>query len=414
MKKAWEKFKETFGPGIVTGASDDDPSGIAAYTQAGAMFGLKFLWTALATYPMMVAIQEMCARIGIVTRQGLTGLLKRNYPPWVMWTMILFSAPAIILNISADIAGMAAVSNLLLPTVPAPAFAIFFAALLLYNLIRLNYRYIANILQFLCLVLVCYIIVPFLSKKDWGYILMESFIPDISFDRDSLSILVAILGTTISPYLFFWQTSMEVEEVRSRKLVVNINLLRNVRTDVRLGIAFSNLITYFIILAAGTELFPNGITNIQTVDQAALALKPVAGSGAYLLFAIGVIGTGLLAIPVLAGSLSYMLSEALGFREGLNKKFRQAKGFYIVMIISVVLALVIVLMGVNPVKALIYTAILYGLTAPVLIAIILHICNNQKVMKAYTNSMWSNLLGFLTLIVMTFAAIALLYQMYLT
>ena len=412
MKKAWEKFKETFGPGIVTGASDDDPSGIAAYTQAGAMFGLKFLWTALATYPMMVAIQEMCARIGIVTRQGLTGLLKRNYPPWVMWTMIIFSAPAIVLNISADIAGMAAVSNLLLPTIPAPVFAIFFAALLLYNLIRLNYRYIANILQFLCLVLVCYIIVPFLSKKDWGMIFMESFIPDISFDRDALSILVAILGTTISPYLFFWQTSMEVEEVRARKLVVNINLLRNVRTDVRLGIAFSNLITYFIILAAGTELFPKGITNIQTVDQAALALKPVAGSGAYLLFAIGVIGTGLLAIPVLAGSLSYMLSEALGFREGLNKKFRQARGFYTVMIVSVILALIIVLLGVNPVKALIYTAILYGLTAPVLIAIILHICNNKKVMKTYTNSMWSNLLGFITLIVMTLAAIALLYQSY--
>ena len=412
MKKAWEKFKETFGPGIVTGASDDDPSGIAAYTQAGAMFGLKFLWTALATYPMMVAIQEMCARIGIVTRQGLTGLLKRNYPPWVMWTMIIFSAPAIVLNISADIAGMAAVSNLLLPTIPAPVFAIFFAALLLYNLIRLNYRYIANILQFLCLVLVCYIIVPFLSKKDWGMIFMESFIPDISFDRDALSILVAILGTTISPYLFFWQTSMEVEEVRARKLVVNINLLRNVRTDVRLGIAFSNLITYFIILAAGTELFPKGITNIQTVDQATLALKPVAGSGAYLLFAIGVIGTGLLAIPVLAGSLSYMLSEALGFREGLNKKFRQARGFYTVMIVSVILALIIVLLGVNPVKALIYTAILYGLTAPVLIAIILHICNNKKVMKTYTNSMWSNLLGFITLIVMTLAAIALLYQSY--
>jgi NRAMP (natural resistance-associated macrophage protein)-like metal ion transporter len=413
MKKAWEKFKQTFGPGIVTGASDDDPSGIAAYTQAGAMFGLKFLWTALATYPMMVAIQEMCARIGIVTKQGLTGLLKRHYPRWVMWTMILFSAPAIVLNISADIAGMAAVSNLLLPTVPAPAFAIFFAALLLYMLIRLNYRHIANILQFLCLALVCYIIVPFLSKKDWGMILMESFIPDISFDRDSLSILVAILGTTISPYLFFWQTSMEVEEVRAKKLVVNINLLRNVRTDVRLGIAFSNLITYFIILAAGTELFPKGITNIQTVDQAALALKPVAGSGAYLLFAIGVIGTGLLAIPVLAGSLSYMFSEALGFKEGLNKKFHQAKGFYIVMIVSVILALVIVLIGVNPVKALIYTAILYGLTAPVLIAIILHICNNRKVMKTYTNSLWSNLLGFITLTVMTLAALALLYQMYI-
>jgi Mn2+/Fe2+ NRAMP family transporter len=204
---------------------------------------------------------------------------------------------------------------------------------------------------------------------------------------------------------------MEVEEVKSKKLVLNISLLKNVRTDVRFGIAFSNFITYFIILAAGTELFPNGITDIQTVDDAAKALRPVAGNGAYLLFATGVIGTGLLAIPVLAGSLSYMFSEALGMQEGLNKKFHQAKGFYIVMIISILAALVIVLMGVNPVKALIYTAIVYGITAPVLIAVILHICNNKKVMKTYHNRWKSNLIGFITLAVMSFAAVALLWQM---
>ena len=211
-----EKLKRGLGPGIVTGASDDDPSGIATYTQAGAMFGLKFLWTALATYPMMVAVQEMCARIGIVTRHGLTGLLKRHYPKWVMWSMILFSAPAIILNISADLAGMGAVANLLIPTIPSSAFAIVFSVLLLYNLIRLNYRKIANTLQFLCLALLCYLIVPFLSKQDWVQIARNSFMPDISLTKDSLSILVGILGTTISPYLFFWQTSMEVEEIKEK------------------------------------------------------------------------------------------------------------------------------------------------------------------------------------------------------
>jgi NRAMP (natural resistance-associated macrophage protein)-like metal ion transporter len=402
------KLKKILGPGIVTGASDDDPSGIATYTQAGAMFGLKFLWTAIVTYPMMVTIQEMCARIGLVTRHGLTGLLKRNYPPWVMWTMIIFSAPAIILNISADLAGMGAVGHLLIPSMPSSAFAIFICGILLFNLIKLSYRTIANVLQFLCLVLLCYLIVPFLSQQDWSNIFRNTFLPDITFDKDSLSILVAILGTTISPYLFFWQTSMEVEEVLEKKVMVNKQMITDMRTDVRFGISFSNIIFYFIILTAGVELNAKGITSVETVDQAAIALKPLAGNLAYLLFAFGVIGTGLLAIPVLAGSLSYMFSEAFGLKEGLNKKFHEAKGFYIALIISILVALGIDLMGINPVKALIYTAILYGVTAPVLIAIILHICNNKKVMKSYTNKRWSNIMGVITLLIMTVAAILLL------
>jgi NRAMP (natural resistance-associated macrophage protein)-like metal ion transporter len=402
------KLKKILGPGIVTGASDDDPSGIATYTQAGAMFGLKFLWTAIVTYPMMVTIQEMCARIGLVTRHGLTGLLKRNYPPWVMWTMIIFSAPAIILNISGDLAGMGAVGHLLIPSMPSSAFAIFICGILLFNLIKLSYRTIANVLQFLCLVLLCYLIVPFLSQQDWSNIFRNTFLPDITFDKDSLSILVAILGTTISPYLFFWQTSMEVEEVLEKKVMVNKQMITDMRTDVRFGISFSNIIFYFIILTAGVELNAKGITSVETVDQAAIALKPLAGNLAYLLFAFGVIGTGLLAIPVLAGSLSYMFSEAFGLKEGLNKKFHEAKGFYIALIISILVALGIDLMGINPVKALIYTAILYGVTAPVLIAIILHICNNKKVMKSYTNKSWSNIMGVITLLIMTVAAILLL------
>jgi NRAMP (natural resistance-associated macrophage protein)-like metal ion transporter len=403
------KLRKIIGPSIVTGASDDDPSGIATYTQAGAGFGYQFLWTAIITYPLTVTIQEMCARIGVVTRRGLTGILKKNYPKPVMWMVILLSFPAIVLNISANLAGMGAVSNLLLPSVPASAFSSAFCLILLFNLIRLSYRTIANVLQFLCLVLLCYVIVPFLSKQDWGTILKATLIPSIHFDTRSISILVGILGTTISPYLFFWQTSMEVEEVKEKNIMVDKQMIVDVRKDIRIGMFFTNFIFFFIILTAGTELFPKGITNVETVDQAALALKPLVGQSAYLLFAAGVIGTGLLAIPVLAGSLSYMLSEAFGWKEGLNKKFHQAKGFYAVMIVSMLLALGINLLGINPVKALIYTAVLYGLTAPVLIGIIMHIGNNKKLMGEYTNRKSSNILGVATLLIMTGAAVTLVY-----
>lgn len=403
------KLRKIIGPSIITGASDDDPSGIATYTQAGAGFGYQFLWTAIITYPLTVTIQEMCARIGVVTRKGLTGILKKNYPKPVMWLVILLSFPAIILNISANLAGMGAVSNLLLPSVPASAFSVAFCLILLFNLIKLSYRTIANVLQFLCLVLLCYVIVPFLSKQDWGTILKATLVPSIHFDTKSISILVGIFGTTISPYLFFWQTSMEVEEVKEKKIMVDKQMIIDVRKDIRIGMFFTNFIFFFIILTAGTELFPKGITNVETVDQAALALKPLVGRSAYLLFAVGVIGTGLLAIPVLAGALSYMLSEAFGWKEGLNKKFHQAKGFYGIMIFSMVLALGINLIGINPVKALIFTAVLYGLTAPVLIGIIIHIGNNKKLMGEYTNRKSSNWLGIITLLVMSSAAITLIY-----
>lgn len=406
--KWFRNLRRGLGPGIVTGASDDDPSGIATYTQAGAMFGFQFLWTAIATMPLMITIQEMCARIGIVTRQGLTGLLKQYYPRWVMWLMILFSAPAIVLNISADLAGMGAVCHLLVPEIHPGVFSVVFSIALIYSLIRFNYRRIANILQFLCLVLLCYIIVPFLGNTDWGKVLQRTFIPAFQWSADSIGMLVAILGTTISPYLFFWQTAMEVEEVNEKKLFVDKLIIHDMRTDVRTGIGFSNLIFFFIILVGGTELHAKGITDVQTVEQAAQALRPFVGEGAYLLFAIGIIGTGLLAIPVLAGSISYMFSEAMGLEEGLNKKFHQAPGFYVVLTISILLALAINLAGINPVKALIYTAMLYGICSPVLIGIILHICNNKKVMGSFVNSRRSNIVGLITLVLMTAAAIALL------
>lgn len=403
----------SLGPGFVTGASDDDPSGIATYSQAGAAFGLTTLWTALITFPLMAAVQGMCARIGIVTSCGLASILKTHYSKFLLYTVLFFSFPAIILNIGADIAGMGAVATMLFPSIHPIFFSFFFVGMLVVCLIFFTYRHIANVLKWLCLSLVLYIIVPFLVKQDGWAILKATFLPQIRWDNQYIGILVAILGTTISPYLFFWQTSMEQEEQASKRGKVKVYKadINVMRFDVNFGMFFSNLVMYFIILATGSVLFRGGIQNITTVQQAAAALKPLAGNASYLLFAIGVIGTGLLAIPVLAGSVSYMLAETFGWKEGLNKKWHQAKGFYLILAISIVIGLIINLIGINPIKALIFTAVVYGVTAPILIAIILHICNNKKIMGLFTNSWLSNILGWVTLVVMVVAAVALFLTM---
>ncbi len=404
-------FWKTLGPGLITGASDDDPSGIATYSQAGAAYGLSTLWTALVTFPLMASIQEMCARIGLVTSQGLTGVIKTHYSKPVLYLMLLFSFPAIVMNIGADIAGMGAVGNLLFPNINAIYFCIGFTLLLLVLIIFLPYYKIAGVLKYLCIILLVYLIVPFLYKQNWLAIYKATFIPTIKFDKNFVNILVAILGTTISPYLFFWQATMEVEELKLKKqrLVLNKKVMDEMKQDIDFGMLFSNVVMFFIILTTGTVLFNAGIHQIDTVEQAAQALKPLAGNAAYLLFAIGVIGTGLLAIPVLSGSLSYIVTETFGWEEGLDKKFNQAKPFYSIIAISLVVGLVLNYIGFSPIKALIYSAILYGLTAPILIVIILHICNNKKVMGKHTNSKISNLLGFATLILMTIAAVGLIF-----
>jgi len=404
------RFWKILGPGLVTGASDDDPSGIATYSQAGAAYGLSTLWTALITFPLMASIQEMCARIGLVTSHGLAGTLKSNYSKPVLYLMLLFSFPAIVLNIGADIEGMGAVGSLLFPSIHATWFSIFFTFLLLGLIIMLPYQKMAAILKYLCLALFVYLVIPFLFKQDWLAILKATLVPKIIFDKNFISILVAILGTTISPYLFFWQATMEVEDRKNgrKHLVVNKRIMSEMKQDVDFGMLFSNLVMFFIILTTGTVLFNAGIHKIDTVEQAALALKPLVGKSAYLLFAVGVIGTGLLAIPVLSGSLSYIITETFGWKEGLDKKFHEAKAFYLIIAVSLLLGLSLNYVGISPVKALIYSAILYGVTAPVLIAIILHISNNKKIMGKYTNGKWSNILGFATLTLMTVAAVVLL------
>ncbi|RFZ89960.1 divalent metal cation transporter [Mucilaginibacter conchicola] len=365
-------FLKSIGPGLVTGSSDDDPSGIATYSQAGAQFGLRTLWTALITFPLMAAVQEMCARIGLVTSQGLTHTLKKHYPKWILWMMISFSFPAIIFNIGADIAGMGAAAHLLFPAISAAWLSIVFTALILVTVILFPYQRVAAILKWLCLSLLVYLIVPLFTKVDWSAVLHATLIPYITWDSEYLMGLVAILGTTISPYLFFWQATMEAEDLKQRggKIIVDKRVIRKMREDVDTGMLFSNVVMFFIILTCGSVLFPHGVRSI---------------------------------------SLSYMLAESFDWQEGLDKPFFQARPFYGVIVISLLMGLALNFTGINPVKGLIYSAILYGMTAPVLIAVILHIGNNRSVMGGDVNGKWSNILGGLTLVLMLIAALGLLY-----
>ncbi len=406
-----KKFLKMLGPGLITGASDDDPSGIATYSQVGAGYGLGLLWMAVFTFPLMAALQGMCARIGMVTSQGLTHTLKNHYPKFILYLMLIFSVPAIILNIGADIAGMGAVTNLLFPSIPSFVFSIIFTIIMLFVIIAYPYQKIAGILKWFCLSILLYLIVPFIIKVNWKEVLLATFIPHIELNKNFIEMVVAILGTTISPYLFFWQATMEAEDVEhnQKQVMVDKRAIRNMAADVNTGMFASNLVMLFIILTTGVVLYNAGIRDINSVDQAAKALEPLAGKFSYIFFALGVIGTGFLAIPVLAGSLSYMLAESFGWQEGLDKKFQEARAFYIVVILSLVIGLLINVFGISPMKALIYTAILYGVTSPVMIALVIHIGNNKKIMNSFTNSRLSNILGIITFIVMTLAAVALIY-----
>lgn len=403
------------GPGLITGSSDDDPSGIATYSQAGAQFGLTTLWTALFTFPLMASIQEMCARIGIVTSMGLTGTIKRHYSKKILYLLLIFSTPAIIFNIGADIAGMGAVGNMIFPKIDASFFSIFFTIILITSIIYFPYKKIASILKYLCIVLLVYLIVPFLYQQDLGYILKSAIMPNIRFNKEFISILVGLLGTTISPYLFFWQANMEAEEMKQqKKIIIDKKLMSEMKYDIDFGMFFSNVVMFFIILTTGTVLFSSNFHQIETVEDAAKALEPLAGKAASFLFSLGIIGTGFLAIPVLSGSLSYMFCETFGWKDGLDKKFYEAKAFYIIIAVSLILGLAVNYIGLSPMTTLLNAAILYGLTAPVIIGIILHICNNKSVMGAFTNPLKSNILGFITLIVMIIASSLLLYFVFIS
>ena len=325
--------------------------------------------------------------------------------------MMLFSFPAITLNIGSDIQGMGAVANLLIPQIPPFAFSIIFTGLLIFCIIKYPYQKFAAVLKWLCISLLLYVLVPFSVHADWVEVMKSTFIPTIHFNKSFFTIIVAILGTTLSPYLFFWQATMEAEDIshNNKYIVINKRILNDMKIDIDFGMLFSNLVMFFIIVTTGAVLYKAGIRQIDTVGEAAKAFEPLTGELSYLFFAVGVIGTGFLAIPVLAGSLSYIMAETFNWEQGLDKKFHEAKGFYITLIVALVIGLCLEFIGISPIQALIYTAVLYGLTAPVMIAIVMHICNNKKVMGEHTSKKWSNVLGSITLILMSVAAVALIY-----
>ncbi len=408
LRNFWRKL----GPGLITGASDDDPSGIATYSQAGAAFGPRLLWALLLTYPMMVSVQEMCARIGLVSGKGLMGVIADHYPRWLVRLVLWVSGPAIILNIGANIAGMGAVGNMVFPAIPGFLFSILFTAILLYTIILWSYRRIARIMKWMCLVLFAYLIIPFLADTDWSAALLSTVWPTFEVGPGYWMMLVAVLGTTISPYLFFWQASMEVEERKRRGIVVvDKPMLGAMRADVRVGMLLSNVVAWAIMLTCGTVLFSAGVSGITTVEEAAAALRPLAGEAAHLLFALGVVGTGFLAIPVLGGALSYMVAEAYDWPQGLDKRFSEAPAFYVTLAVSLVVGLAIDLLPITAIQGLLWTAVLYGLTAPVLIAVILFICNDKRVMGEHVNGWRQNVVGGITLVAMSVAAVLLLIEL---
>lgn len=418
MIKKLKNFIAKLGPGLITGASDDDPSGIATYSQTGAQFGFGQLWMTFAMFPMMSVVQEMCARIGMVTGNGLAGVIRKNYPKIILYIATSLLLIANTINIGADIGALAAALELLLPewlatTIFSKLFIpILFTLLILSLEIIMPYKSYSKVLKWLTLSLIAYILTALVVGADWPQIAKASFLPHINFDKNFLMIAVGVLGTTISPYLFFWQASEEVEEEISEKKITSPGIrtpiikpgeIKSMRIDVISGMFLSEIVAWFIIITTASTLFKNGITDIGSAQQAAAALEPLvktfphSGYIAKLLFSIGIIGTGLLAIPVLSGSAAYALCEGFGWKEGLYRKFKQAHGFYGVIIFATLIGLLINFIGFNPIKALIYAAVINGVVSVPLLVIIMFVCNNPRVMgDKYINKKLSNWLGWLT------------------
>ncbi|HET7827745.1 MAG TPA: divalent metal cation transporter [Candidatus Saccharimonadales bacterium] len=399
--KRTKAYWNILGPGLTTGASDDDPSGIATYSQTGAQYGFQLLWLSIVTFPLMAVVQEMCARIGLVTGRGLAGNIRVHFSRRVLYlcTLLLFAANAF--NIGADLGAMAKGVQLLRPGLDFSVLVIGFALLCVLLQIYLPYARYAHVLKWLALVLLAYVASAIMAHLNWGHVLRRAALPSITWSKDQLLLICAILGTTISPYLFFWQTSQEVEteilegktSIAARSHTTSQHQIRSMRLDVWSGMILSNLVMFFIIAACAALLFTHGITNITSAAQAAQALRPFAGDRSYWLFAIGIIGTGLLAIPVLAGASSYAAAESFKWREGLYRKFGQAHAFYGTIILSVIVGLAINFLGLDPIKALIYSAVANGIVAPLVLALIVIISSNHKIMGQWVNKKSTTGLG---------------------
>lgn len=410
-----KRFLKLLGPGFITGASDDDPSGIGTYAVAGASLGFSTLWTALVTFPLMTSVQYICGKVGMVSGMGLAGVLRRHYSRWLLYPAVLGLLIANTINAGADIGAIAAALNLL---VPVPIIAMIVPVTLIILVIQIwgSYRLIERTFKWLTLALLAYIGSAFFAKPDWSEVLKGTFIPTFSFDSKFLITLVAILGTTISPYLWFWQADQEVEEeismgrttLSQRKGATNAEL-RYAGLDTGIGMFFSNLVMYFIILTTAATLFKAGKTDIASATDAAQALRPLAGDGAYVLLALGLIGAGFLAVPILTGSAAYGVAEALGWKHGLDEKPRRAKAFYAIISASTLIGMLLDFLGINPISALFWTAVINGFLAPPLLILIMLIANNRKVMGERVNSRGVNIMGWLTTAVMFVAAIALVF-----
>jgi NRAMP (natural resistance-associated macrophage protein)-like metal ion transporter len=410
--KGLKKLVSILGPGLITGASDDDPSGVGTYSQTGAQTGYAYLWTALITYPLMAAIQGMCARIGLVSGKGLAATIKQFYPKGVLYPIVLLLLFANSFNVGADLAAIAAGINLIIP-VPILALIPPIAIGLILLQVFAKYQLINRVFKWLCLALLAYIGTAFFAGAHWGEVLRGTVVPTLPHSKDGISLMIAILGTTISPYLFFWQAGQEIEEQKAegkttvaerqgatRKEVADRKL------DVNLGMLASNLVMYFIILTTAATLHATGKTDVTSAADAASALAPLLGNAAKYLFAIGIIGAGLLAIPVLTGSAGYAVSESFGWRQGLDEKVTRAKGFYGVIVVSTLAGMLFNYLGLDPIRALVLSAVINGVTSPPLLLLIVLLSNKRKVMGRHTNGPWSNLFGWLAFALMSAATIA--------
>src|SRR5881227_1939053 len=408
-----KRFFKLLGPGLITGASDDDPSGIGTYAVSGASLGFATLWTALFTWPLMASVQLTCARIGMVSGMGLAAVLRRHYAKNLLYLTVSGLVIANTINAAADIGAIAAAINLLVP-VPIAVLVVPIALIILALQIWGSYRLIARTFKWLTLALFAYVASAVFARPDWSEVLKATFIPRLSFDSSFLAMVVAIFGTTISPYLFFWQADQEVEEeisfgrvTRAQRRGASDAEIKYARWDVHIGMLLSNLVMYFIILATAATLFKTGHTNIQSATDAAQALKPFAHGAASLLLAVGLIGSGFLAVPVLTGCSAYALTESFGGRYGFNQKLRRAKFFYAVIIVSTLVGVLINFIGINPIRALLLAAIINGFLAPPLLVAIMLVANNRHIMGDRVNGRWSNILGWTTTVIMFVAAVAL-------
>lgn len=408
LKNPWTRLKlywRSLGPGLITGASDDDPSGIATYSSVGAKFGLGLLWMSAWLLPMMMAVQEACARIGIVTNHGLTGVLLKYYKKYVVAMIVILLVVANVVNIGADIGAMAA-SLKMLVNINFIIAAVIFSALIILLEIWVPYEKYAQVLKWLSLVLFAYIITAVIIHPSWLNVAKNLVIPRIHFSKEYIFAMIAFFGTTITPYLFFWQASEEVEEGKLENCIASDlkkpskmhKRIFAMRNDVKSGMIFSNIVTVFIVLTTAEVLFKNGITEIGTAEQAAQALRPLAGNYAYALFAFGIIGMGFMAVPILAGACAYAFSEIMGWKEGLNEKFSRAKAFYLIIAASVVVGLLLNFVGVDPIKALYYAAWLNGAIALPLMIVIMVIGNNKKIMGAETHPKWVKFFGWFAVV----------------